>query len=94
MIGTSTHFTGVHTAAMIAAFAAGDPAEALRLHRAMLPLYRGIFATQGCILVKAGLGMIGRPVGGLRPPLVEATEHEVSHLRADFIAAGLGELLV
>lgn len=94
VIGTSTHFTGVQTAQLIDAYAAGDVAGALRLHRQVQPLYRAIFATQGCILVKAGLGLTGRPVGGLRPPLVEATAYEVAHLRAAFAAAGLAHLLV
>ena len=77
------------TKAMIEAFERGDTAKALRRHQQLLPIYRGIFATQGCILVKAGLALIGRPVGSVRPPLVDATEHEVSHLRADLAAAGL-----
>lgn len=89
VVGTSTHFTGVGTKALIDAYDRGDPAEALRLHRALLPIYRGIFATQGCILVKAGLRMIGRDVGLVRLPLVDATEHEAAHLRQDFAAAGL-----
>ena len=45
------------------------------------------------ILVKAGLALQGRPVGPVRLPMVEATEHEVSHLRQDLAAAGLLELL-
>ncbi len=89
VVGTSTHFSGVGTRAMIEAFERGDTAEAVRRHQQLLPIYRGIFATQGCILVKAGLSLIGRPVGSVRPPLVDATEHEISHLRADLTAAGL-----
>src|SRR6266567_128452 len=41
----------------------GDVAEALRLHRELLPIFTGIFRTQGTILVKAGLALRGRPVG-------------------------------
>ena len=89
VVGTSTHFSGAATKAMIDAFDRGDTAEALRLHQQLLPIYRGIFATQGCILVKAGLALTGRPVGSVRPPLVDATDHEISHLRADLAAAGL-----
>ena len=89
VVGTSTHFCGRQTAAMIAAFERGDNVEALRLHRQLLPIYTGIFATQGSILVKAGLRDRGMDVGPVRPPLVEATEHELSHLRADLTAAGL-----
>ena len=91
VVGTSTHFSGVGTLAMIEAYERGDIAEALRLHRQLLPIYTGIFRTQGCILVKAGLALHGRPVGPVRPPLVDATEHEIAHLRTDLADAGLGD---
>jgi 4-hydroxy-tetrahydrodipicolinate synthase len=89
VIGTSTHFSGTGTKAMIEAFENGDVAEAVRLHQRLLPIYTGIFRTQGTILVKAGLKLRGRDVGPVRLPLVDATEHEVSHLREDLAAAGL-----
>src|SRR6266498_838641 len=89
VVGTSTHFSGPGTLAMIEAYERGDVAEALRLHRELLPIYTGIFRTQGTILVKAGLALRGRPVGPVRPPLVDATEHEIAHLRDDLAAAGL-----
>lgn len=89
VVGTSTHFTGVATKQMIDAFEAGDHAGALALHRRLLPLYTGIFRTQGTILVKAGLTAHGLPAGPVRPPLVEATGDELAQLRADCAAAGL-----
>lgn len=89
VVGTSTHFSGMGTKAMIEAFGRGDPVGALALHRALLPIYTGIFRTQGTILVKAGLRLRGLDVGPVRPPLVDATEHEVSHLVQDLAAAGL-----
>jgi 4-hydroxy-tetrahydrodipicolinate synthase len=89
VVGTSTHFSGAQTAAMIRAYEAGDVALARRLHATLLPIFTGIFRTQGAILVKAGLELRGIPVGSVRLPLVAATEHELSHLRADLAAAGL-----
>lgn len=89
VVGTSTHFSGRGTKAMIEAFERGDVAEALRLNRQLLPIYTGIFRTQGTILVKAGLRERGLDVGPVRLPLVDATEHELSHLRQDLAAAGL-----
>ena len=91
VVGTSTHFSGVGTKAMIEAYERGDVAEALRLHRLLLPIFTGIFRTQGTILVKAGLRLRGLDVGPVRLPLVEATEHELSHLRQDLAAAGLSD---
>jgi 4-hydroxy-tetrahydrodipicolinate synthase len=89
VVGTSTHFSAVGTKQLIEAYLAGDVATALRLYQQLLPIYTGIFATQGCILVKAGLRLQGRNVGGLRSPLIEATPAEVERLRDALAAAGL-----
>jgi 4-hydroxy-tetrahydrodipicolinate synthase len=89
LVGTSTHFSGLRTAAMIRAYESGDVGGARRIHAELLPIYTGIFRTQGAILVKAGLRLAGMPVGSVRLPLVDADEHELSHLRADLAAAGL-----
>ncbi|MGW5671689.1 4-hydroxy-tetrahydrodipicolinate synthase [Micromonospora sp. NPDC003776] len=89
VVGTSTHFTGVQTKQLIEAYEAGDVAGALALHRRLLPLFTGIFRTQGVILVKAGLAAKGLPAGPVRPPLVDATADELAQLRADCAAAGL-----
>src|SRR5690606_40647768 len=83
VVGTSTHFNGVGTKQMIEAYEQGRVDEALRLHRALLPLYTGIFRTQGTILVKAGLNVRGLPAGPVRSPLVDATEEQVAQLRED-----------
>jgi 4-hydroxy-tetrahydrodipicolinate synthase len=89
VVGTSTHFSGPATKQMIEAFLSGDVATALALHRRLLPIYTGIFATQGCILVKAGLELRGRGVGGLRAPQIAATEAEKAALAAALAAAGI-----
>jgi 4-hydroxy-tetrahydrodipicolinate synthase len=89
VVGTSTHFSAMGTKQLIEAYLAGDTATALQLHQQLLPIYTGIFATQGCILVKAGLRLQGRDVGGLRSPLIEATPAEVEDLRSALGAAGL-----
>ena len=89
VVGTSTHFSAIGTRQLIEAYLAGDVATALRLHQQLLPIYTGIFATQGCILVKAGLKLLGHDVGGLRSPLIEATSAEVEGLRTALAAAGL-----
>jgi 4-hydroxy-tetrahydrodipicolinate synthase len=89
VVGTSTHLVARRTKQMIDAFLAGDLAGARELHEGMLPIYTGIFRTQGTILVKAALTLLGFPVGGVRLPLVEATADEVAQLRADLTDAGV-----
>jgi 4-hydroxy-tetrahydrodipicolinate synthase len=89
VVGTSTHFSGARTKEMIEAFDRGDTAGALRIHHELLPIFTGIFRTQGAILVKAGLNAKGLPAGPVRPPLVDATEAQVAQLRTDAADAGL-----
>jgi 4-hydroxy-tetrahydrodipicolinate synthase len=89
LVGTSTHFTGAQARDMIVAYDRGDTVTALALHRRLLPVFTGIFRTQGTILVKAGLRARGLPAGPVRPPLVDATEAELVQLREDCAAAGL-----
>jgi 4-hydroxy-tetrahydrodipicolinate synthase len=89
VVGTSTHLTGVGTKKMIQGYESGDVAGALALHQQLLPLFLGIFRTQGTILVKAAMNAKGLPAGPVRSPLVDATEAEVTQLRADCAAAGL-----
>ncbi|WP_432559054.1 4-hydroxy-tetrahydrodipicolinate synthase [Granulicoccus sp. GXG6511] len=89
LVGTSTHFSGRGAKQMMTAFAEGRVDEALEWHRRLEPTFTGVFATQGCILVKAGLALLGRPVGGLRAPQVEATPEQTEAFAACLRRSGL-----
>jgi 4-hydroxy-tetrahydrodipicolinate synthase len=89
VVGTSTHFSGALTLDMILAYERGDVGAARRLHHQLMPIFTGIFRTQGTILVKAGLRLQGRDVGPVRLPLVDATDEQIEQLRDDLQAAGL-----
>jgi 4-hydroxy-tetrahydrodipicolinate synthase len=89
VVGTSTHLCGPSTKEMIQAYERGDVAEALALHHRFLPLFLGIFRTQGVILVKAAMNARGLPGGPVRAPLVDATEAELAQLREDCDAVGI-----
>lgn len=69
VVGTSTHFTARPMRRMIEAFVEGDVREACRLNQRLLPALTGVFATQGCMMVKAALGARGIDVGGCRAPM-------------------------
>jgi 4-hydroxy-tetrahydrodipicolinate synthase len=83
------HLVGPRLAELIAAVESGDLVKARAVNESLLPIYTGIFRTQGTILVKAGLRLRGLDVGPVRLPLVDATDHEISHLREDLLSAGL-----
>ena len=75
---------------MLEAFLAGDVQRAREINDSTVPITVGVMTrTQGAIMVKAALALLGTPVGGLRPPLCEATPEQVQVLRADLAAGGL-----
>ena len=74
---------------LVGAYGAGDVGRALRIHRRLLPVYTGTFRTQGVILTKAALRLLGLPAGPVRPPLVDATDEQITTLRADLRDGGV-----
>ncbi len=60
--------------------AAGKFDEAKKAHDAFLPLMDELFVTANPIMVKEALNLVGFPVGGVRLPLVPATEEQSAHL--------------
>ena len=83
------HVAGDRLHEMIDAYLGGQVAEALRIHRELLPVYTGMFRTQGVIMTKAALALLGQPGGSVRPPLPDATDAEIDRLRADLAAGGV-----
>ena len=60
--------------------AAGNFEEAKKAHDTFLPLMDELFVTANPIMVKEALNLSGFPVGGVRLPLVNATEEQSAHL--------------
>ena len=83
------HTVGTQLKSMLTAWFAGDQNGALEIHQRLIPVFEGTFKTQGAILTKAALDMLGLPGGDLRLPLVKATAKEIETLRADLIAGGV-----
>src|SRR4051812_16346528 len=83
------HVVGPRLAELIAAVESGDLVKARAVNESLLPIYTGIFRTQGVILVKAALRQLGLPAGPVRPPLVDATPEQIAQLRTDLAAGGV-----
>ncbi len=83
------HVVGDRLREMLDAYLAGDNVAALAVHRELIPVYQGMFRTQGAILTKASLTMLGLPAGPVRPPLADATPAEIERLRTDLVAGGV-----
>jgi 4-hydroxy-tetrahydrodipicolinate synthase len=83
------HTVGNELKAMLDAWFAGDSAKALEIHQKLLPVFTGTFRTQGAILTKAAMGLMGLPGGTTRLPLVDATPEQIEQLRKDLTAGGV-----
>jgi len=81
VISVASHIAGNQIKAMLQAFFDGDAKKARDLHLELYPLFRGLFITSNPIPVKKALNLIGMRVGGLRLPLVEASESETAFLK-------------
>lgn len=75
--------------AMLDAHVSGDVQKATEIHQKLLPVFTGMFRTQGVITTKAALTLQHLPGGPLRLPLVELTEHETAQLKIDLAAGGV-----
>jgi 4-hydroxy-tetrahydrodipicolinate synthase len=89
MISVVAHVVGDRLKAMAEALWDGRFDEAREINASLLPVYRGMFRTQGVILTKAALDLQGLPGGPVRLPLVDATAEQRDMLRADLALGGV-----
>ncbi|MFE5399761.1 4-hydroxy-tetrahydrodipicolinate synthase [Streptomyces sp. NPDC056568] len=75
--------------AMVDAHVAGDVQKALEIHQKLLPVFTGMFRTQGVMTTKAALALQGLPAGPLRAPMVGLTPEETEQLKIDLAAGGV-----
>jgi 4-hydroxy-tetrahydrodipicolinate synthase len=76
-----THVVGPQVRRMIRSFHEGDVDTARQLHEELQPAYELLQVQVNPIAIKAALNLLGHGVGGLRLPLVEASEGEVALVR-------------
>lgn len=81
IVSVASHIVGSKMKQMIEAYLAGRVEEAAKLHVECFPVFKGLFELPNPTLVKAALGLIGQPVGGVRLPLVAASEADIESLR-------------
>jgi 4-hydroxy-tetrahydrodipicolinate synthase len=88
-ISVTAHVVGDRIHAMLEAFTAGQNAEAARLHRSMLPVNVGLFRNQAAVMTKAAMELLGLPGGGVRGPLLPASDAERRILIQDLTDGGV-----
>lgn len=90
VISVASHLAGTQIGQMIADFEAGHVAEAARRHQQLLPVFKACFLASGNpACVKRGLEVLGVPTGGLRLPLVPASEADTAIIRTACAELGL-----
>ncbi len=77
-----THIVGPQVKQQLQAFRAGDVERARQIDEELAPAYEILGVTVGPIGIKAALNLLGHDVGGLRLPMVEATDEEKDTIRA------------
>ncbi|MDZ7578747.1 MAG: 4-hydroxy-tetrahydrodipicolinate synthase [Candidatus Nanopelagicales bacterium] len=84
------HLVADRLLAMHEAYTCGEVGKAREINETLIPVVTGVMTrTQGVIMVKAALDLLGRPGGGvLRGPLSSADAEQRNQLRADLRAGG------
>jgi 4-hydroxy-tetrahydrodipicolinate synthase len=88
-VSVTGHVVGDRLFEMLEAFTAGRNADARKIHTEVLPVNVGLFRNQAAVMTKAALDMLGLPGGGVRGPLLTATDAERRQLREDLTAGGV-----
>jgi 4-hydroxy-tetrahydrodipicolinate synthase len=89
IVSVAAHLVGDRIAQLCDLVFSGDIPAARKIHEELTPLFNALFITSNPIPVKTALGMVGRPVGPPRLPLVQATNDERDRIRKALEDAGL-----
>ncbi|GGN90210.1 4-hydroxy-tetrahydrodipicolinate synthase [Saccharibacillus kuerlensis] len=91
IVSVASHVVGTKMSEMLAAHVSGSASEATRIYHSLLPVFKGLFScphpVPNPVAVKYALTLRGYQVGGVRLPLVDATEEEKTYIErfmADF----------
>ncbi|MDI3407166.1 4-hydroxy-tetrahydrodipicolinate synthase [Streptomyces cavernicola] len=88
-VSVVSHVVTPELRAMLDAHLSGDVRKATEIHQKLLPVFTGMFRTQGVITTKTALTLQGLPAGPLRLPLVELSDEEAHQLKIDLAAGGV-----
>lgn len=82
VISVVSHLVGPQMAEMIRAYDKGNVQRACELHQFMIPIFKACFLASGSpACVKRGLEIVGFPVGGIRLPLIPASDADTATIR-------------
>ncbi len=89
VVSIASHLAGREIRQMMEYFCSGEVDKARAIHDRLFPLFKGLFITSNPIPLKAAMNMLGLPAGGLRLPLVYASEEEQQIIKKMLTDTGL-----
>ena len=89
VVSVAGHVAGPQIKQMVEAFFAGKVQEAAAMHQRLFPLFEVLFITCNPVPVKYALKLMGRPAGGVRLPLGEATKEQEQQVEAVMRQVGI-----
>ncbi|RKN86466.1 4-hydroxy-tetrahydrodipicolinate synthase [Paenibacillus ginsengarvi] len=88
IVSVASHVIGKEMQQLVGAYIGGEVRQAAEWHAKLRPIFNGLFncphRVPNPVPVKYALGLHGVPVGGVRLPLVPATEQEAGFIRELF----------
>ncbi|MDF2668051.1 MAG: dapA [Paenibacillus sp.] len=84
IVSVASHVIGKEMKQMVKAYLVGDIALAAQLHAKLFPIFTGIFRVPSPAGIKHALNLKGVQVGGVRLPLLAASEDEGRFLESLF----------
>ena len=81
IISVAGHIAGRKINEMVTAYGQGEVSKAAEINASLGLLFRTLFINTNPIMVKTACNLVGLKVGGLRLPLVEASEKETEIMR-------------
>jgi 4-hydroxy-tetrahydrodipicolinate synthase len=85
-VSVAGHVVGDRLQTLLRLHDEGRNAEALALHRQLVPICAGMFRAPAAASAKAALRALGLPGGSVRLPLVDLTEEQYRDIRLDLVA--------
>ncbi|MFD2613061.1 4-hydroxy-tetrahydrodipicolinate synthase [Paenibacillus gansuensis] len=84
IVSVASHVVGSSMKEMMEAHLSGDTGTAAKLHRQLLPVFKGLFEFPSPAPVKCALKLKGLETGGVRLPLLSANEQQEAFIASLF----------
>tara|TARA_B100001989_G_C24541545_1_gene467895 strand:- start:1295 stop:2176 length:882 start_codon:yes stop_codon:yes gene_type:complete len=81
VVSVASHLVGNQLQQMVQLVLAGDTQQAEQINLKLASLFKVLFITANPVPVKAALRLLGKKVGSVRLPLVDATDAEVDEIK-------------